>query len=239
MGEGETDTPRRDQFSSRDEEQEFRAADFDPTVKRALDTMSHHADALEGQPESPIDRLIDELLAEQKKPQPDLFRMTDIRQRLDQEHALVMAQSVTNETAVQHMTDRMKTQELDDREVAIRDIEKLVESIPGLKQDIVNMADEAIGDMAEDYPDDMEEIITQAENEIEEAYESIAKTLELSDPELVDAKLRDQAGLQQIDFESLRMVYAFLMKAQNELVDDHTSMLAVVDRWRKEHHQKS
>lgn len=239
MGEGESDTPRRDQFSSREEEREFRAADFDPTVKRALDFMSEHNDELEGDPESPVDLLIDELLAEQKKPQPDMFRLADIRQRLDHEHAIVMAQNVTNENATQHMQDRAETAELDEREDAIREIAKLVVSIPGLKQDITDMADEAIGDTAEAYPEDMQEILGSAENEVAEAYESIASTLDIANPDQVDERLRDQIALQKVNNESVRMIYAFLMKAQNALIGYHTAMLRATDLWRKQHHQSS
>lgn len=239
MGEGESDTGRFEEISEEEiahlrpelqREGEFRAA------RKIIET---HADAIDVEPNTPMDALLDELLTEQKKPQPDMFRLADIRQRLDQEHALVMAQSVTSETALQHMQDRFDTQELNNREEALREIAQLRESVPGLYKDIHDMAEETVGDMAEEYPEDVDEIIGIVESEMEDVKATVAKTLGDVDEETVFERLHDDTRLAQYDFETLRMSYAFLKNCEVKFVEEHTEMLHAVSEWRKHHQQNS
>lgn len=240
MGEGESNTPRSDKYTAEHEGRQFRAdIEHESYVQEAGRVMANHADDLESRTKSPMDELIDELIEEQKKPKPDLFRTADIRRRINDEHALVLAQNVSDTNTVQHQADKMETTELDDREAAVSEIVRLIPAITSLGKDITNMADEAIGKTVEEYPDEMEIIINDAAETKEKSIKEVCKYLQIEPAEEFPAVILNTKELLQVKIEILRSVFASLHNAQSEMLDYQTDMTEVVKAWKEEHHQGS
>lgn len=243
MGEGESDTRPEDSFVSPEEKRVQRAIDDDPAVQRAMTDMAVHDEVLQGQadlkPESLVDSLLDELIEEQKKTQPDPNRLADIRRQLQAEHPLVAAQTVTNETALRYMADKMETTELNDRETAVGEILRLTPSVVSLEKDITDMADEAIGETVEEYPDEMELILNDVAETKEGTIKELCDYLGLEPDEGFPAVLFDTKGLLQVNFEKLKSIFATLYNAQSKMLDFQGDMAEVVKAWKEEHHQGS
>lgn len=237
MGNPDNGIPDQEKFSTSAERREFsRAVNFDPQVEKAIEIM----DAYE--PSSKMDQLLDQLTTEQKKSQPDQSRFDDLRRQLTVEHELIVAQSLPERNPRQYLADQMETKELNDQEAAIHEIEVLSKRITGLDQDISEMADDAVGDMAEVYPDEMRRVLDDVEYEIDLTYADIAKTFgdmqDIQSDQVMD-RLQKSIELQRFDFMKLHKVFTLLKRAEIILIDAHTKMLKAVDAWRKEHQQKS
>lgn len=234
---GDPDTgrgiPEQEQFSS-DERRKFsRAVNFDPAVEHAAEIMNEY------EPESTMDQLLDQLSVEQKKEHPDQSQIENIRRQISQEHELVMAQTVTADKLPQHLLDTHETKELNDQEAAIKEIEVLGKRITGLDQDISEMADEAVGDMAEEYPVEMKKVLDDVEYEIDLTYSDIAKIFGDIQSDQVMERLQKSIELQRFDPAKLHKVYTLLKRAEIILITANTTMLKAVDAWRKAHQQKS
>lgn len=235
MGDGETDGPGREQALSREEEQEVNAADFDIHVKAAQDIASLHADRMEGEPESPMDVLLDEFLAEQKKEQPDFLKLQVIRERMSREHPVVAAQSVTVETALQHMADRMETHDLDTKEQSVNRITKFYQQATGLRNDIQEMAESVTSELAEVYPPDINTIVNTTNRVVSDANVDLAKMLSCSTTEL-PSQLSDERQLLTLSAEDLNTMAATLHQLVLYTINKHTEMTDAVVTWRRNHH---
>ncbi len=243
MGEGEPDIPDLEKFSSRKEEQEFSAIHFDPNVRRALEHMEHHGAKLEGEP-SPIESMIAELLAEQKKPNPDLQVLDDLRGKIANEHAIIEAQHVPDEKLAEHLLTMGETQALNVKEARMYVVDKIMETrvtIDGLVSDMINMADDATGRTADDFPPELGAILVDAERIRSQAYSDLRLAFgeeQSEGSDLPPEALLDQDALMDMDSGILNGTINGLIEIRNQLIDQHTKMLKAASEWREKHQTK-
>lgn len=236
MGEGETDTGRFDEVTPEDVERLRPDLRREATFQAAREIMEQHAEQIAGDPVSRMDQLLDEFVDERNKTIPDPRRLDYLRHQMHLEHTFVAPETVTSASAERHLQDIRETQELNDRETAVREVAQLAVAIPGFVRDIREMADQAINsDLVEQYPDEMAAVIAEADGISEVAEASITEVLEIGTVKNFFETLQDEHGLLQLPFETLKTIYAHLIKAQHELIDAHSRMLKVADQWRKEH----
>lgn len=226
--------PEQEQFSTSAERHEFsRAVNFDPHVTNAVEIMNTP------EPSGVMDRLLDELSAEQKKESPDQSVIEKIQSQLAIERELLSVQTVTATDAERLQSDQMETRELNDREMVMQNIQVTAKRIAGLEVDIPEMADNAIANMAEEYSPAMKNVLEEVEAEVEATYEDVAKIFSDIQPNEVVARLQDSIQMQRFSFTILTKVYGLLTHTEHLLIDLHTSMLRAVDAWRQEHQPKS
>lgn len=203
--------------------------------------MEQHADELAGEPASPIEVLLEEFMAERNKTSPDPAKLEDIRNRMRAEHALVEAQNPSPERAARHQQDKIESEILNEREDIVNNITKTRLIIEGFEKDIRAMADEVIGDMAEEYPERMAEILDNVADIRSDVFEDIREVLDESYPDaegVIPLTLLNEQQLMKAKGKDLMKIYGLLLKARNELIDEQSAMLKAVTEWRQERQAK-
>lgn len=245
MGESDPETgrgiPQQDQFSSRDEERQFRpAVDHDPHVLRAVEAMGEHGDRLDEQG-SQLDRILDELMVERKKPVPDLTHLVHIRARLHQEEVeqkiLDQAQKSSPE---QKAIDSFESLALDHPELANEEIIKAVAVIDGLATDIFDMAESTISESSDEYPQTIQSILSTMYESEEGLLQSVKHIIpDFSDSILDFEDLVEHFEPLPSDPKAKVSLFTTIRLDIHAFVDLNSKMMEAVDQWRREHHQKS
>ncbi len=235
MGESEGETGRPQ--DSHIDEQEVRQLrghlGRELTFQQAKNVMDEHAEHIAGDPESPVDRLIDELSVELKKDHPDQAKLDSLRQQLNQEHPLVAADTVTSETAGRHINDVVESAIRREREISEANIRKLVTQIQGLNQDIRTMANDAIGEAAEEFPQPMDDIIGAAESQVGQLANQAEQLIQTETPDALN--FIQSSSLDNVPSPALKELEAISEQVRNMLIDLHSRMLKATSDWRKTH----
>ncbi len=96
------------------------------------------------------------------------------------------------------------------------------------------MADEAVGDVMEAYPPEMQAIIEKAEKAVEAGLRISLNILERQTPNIA-ADLTEASVLQEYPAKLLAPVHQTLIATEHQLIDYHSDMLGVTTHWREEH----
>ncbi len=219
--------PEEEMFSTSAEWSDFsHAIHFDPHVKKAEEVMEAH------EPVSHMDALLDEYSAALKVEKPNEEAIQLILEKIQKERIFFIAQAGSERTA----NDQQETQELNDREQAINEIFRLNASISGLEKEIWILADTIKGSNVDSYPDAIQNIIDDALSENLELDVQMSAILRCEIEEVEDV-VHDQTRLLTYQFSELKLIFAFMTKAEHVMIDDHSKMLKATSDWREKHKQ--
>ncbi len=239
MGEGESDTPRAERFSSRDEEREFRpAVERDPHVQRAVEIMSEHADRLNDEPESPAEVLLDELVAERKKERPDPKKLANIHRRMTAEGIFVAAQSVQELDPKRYEKTLNETAELNRLEL-LEPISVSADEMLFYDKDTQTMANTTLDD-GQDYPESIAIILNEQKSVEGKLLAGLSKLFRFgknTSIEEVLVMLADKEWLQKVDMKTLVRLRDLVEETKQEFIAVYEKMYYESFDWNEQHRQ--